>query len=182
MILWPAHWLGPALTLVALLLQTCWVQGDADFESVRIHPEYRYMGGRGGDPKDKYWRRSTFPIMPLTSLKSRRRVDVSYLNAFLRGLILTKAKAFILTTMAGMPMPCFSWNLQVLTIPRFIDHTLPYEEQKTNLTLLMQSYLWTMADLGAETWIIHGTLLGWWWNRKVRPDNVSLPLPRIKQL
>ena len=24
-----------------------------------------------------------------------------------------------------------------------------------------------MADLGAETWIIHGTLLGWWWNRRV---------------
>ena len=79
-----------------------------------------------------------------------------------------KAKAFILTTMAGIPMSCFYWNLQVLTIPRFIDHTLPYEEQKTNLTLLMQSYLWTMADLGAETWIIHGTLLGWWWNRKVK--------------
>ena len=32
----------------------------------------------------------------------------------------------------------------------------------------MQSYLASMADLGAETWIIHGTLLGWWWNRKVR--------------
>ncbi|KAK3173784.1 hypothetical protein OEA41_007116 [Lepraria neglecta] len=26
-----------------------------------------------------------------------------------------------------------------------------------------------MADLGAETWIIHGTLLGWWWNRKILP-------------
>lgn len=77
MIFRPAHWLGPALTLVALLLQTCWVQGDADFESVRIHPEYRYMGGRGGDPKDKYWRRFIFPIIPLTSLTSRRRVDVS---------------------------------------------------------------------------------------------------------
>lgn len=51
---------------------------------------------------------------------------------------------------------------------RFTDHTLRYEEQKTNLTLLMQSYLASMADLGAETWIIHGTLLGWWWNRKVR--------------
>ena len=24
-----------------------------------------------------------------------------------------------------------------------------------------------MSDIGAETWIIHGTLLGWWWNRKV---------------
>lgn len=77
MIFRPAHWLGPALTLVALLLQICWVQGDADFESVRIHPEYRYMGGRGGDPKDKYWRRFIFPIIPLASLTSRRRVRVS---------------------------------------------------------------------------------------------------------
>ena len=24
-----------------------------------------------------------------------------------------------------------------------------------------------MADLGAETWLMHGTLMGWWWNRKV---------------
>ena len=77
MIFRSAYWLGPALTLVALLLQIRWVQGDADFESVRIHPEYRYMGGRGGDPKDKYWRRSILPIIPLTSLTSRRRVDVS---------------------------------------------------------------------------------------------------------
>lgn len=50
----------------------------------------------------------------------------------------------------------------------FIDHELEYEDQRTNLTSLIQSYLSTMADLGAETWIIHGTLMGWWWNRKVR--------------
>ena len=50
---------------------------------------------------------------------------------------------------------------------RFTDHTLSYEDQKTNLSLLMQSYLITMSDIGAETWIIHGTLLGWWWNQKV---------------
>ena len=50
---------------------------------------------------------------------------------------------------------------------RFTDHILPYEQQRANLTLLVQSYLHTMADLGAETWIIHGTLLGWWWNRQV---------------
>ncbi|KAI4087001.1 MAG: hypothetical protein LQ344_007097 [Seirophora lacunosa] len=51
----------------------------------------------------------------------------------------------------------------------FIDHELDYEDQKTNLTSLIQSYLTTMADLGAETWIIHGTLMGWWWNRKIMP-------------
>ncbi|KAI9853801.1 MAG: hypothetical protein M1830_006629 [Pleopsidium flavum] len=26
-----------------------------------------------------------------------------------------------------------------------------------------------MSDIGAETWIMHGTLLGWWWNRKILP-------------
>ncbi|KAL8826733.1 MAG: hypothetical protein Q9191_003616 [Dirinaria sp. TL-2023a] len=50
---------------------------------------------------------------------------------------------------------------------RFTDHELSYEDQKTNLTAAMQAYLATMADLGAATWIMHGTLLGWWWNRKV---------------
>jgi phosphorylcholine metabolism protein LicD len=26
-----------------------------------------------------------------------------------------------------------------------------------------------MHDIGAETWIMHGSLLGWWWNRKIMP-------------
>ena len=52
-------------------------------------------------------------------------------------------------------------------LPRFTNHELGYEDQKTNLTALMQAYLSTMADLGADTWIMHGTLLGWWWNAKV---------------
>lgn len=26
-----------------------------------------------------------------------------------------------------------------------------------------------MSDIGAETWLMHGTLLGWYWNRKVLP-------------
>lgn len=62
--------------------------------------------------------------------------------------------------------------------PSFIDHELDYEDQKTNLTSLIQSYLTTMAELGAETWIIHGTLMGWWWNRKVGrcPPHSALPL------
>ncbi|KAI4165953.1 MAG: hypothetical protein LQ342_000384 [Letrouitia transgressa] len=52
---------------------------------------------------------------------------------------------------------------------KYWHKALPYEEQRTNLTALMQSYLSTMLDLGAETWIAHGTLLGWWWNRKIMP-------------
>ena len=44
------------------------------------------------------------------------------------------------------------------------------DERKIHLVALIQTYLSTMADLGAETWIMHGTLMGWWWNRKVRHD------------
>jgi hypothetical protein len=33
----------------------------------------------------------------------------------------------------------------------------------------MQTYLSTMNDIGAETWIMHGSLLGWWWNRRIMP-------------
>ena len=33
----------------------------------------------------------------------------------------------------------------------------------------MQTYLSTMSDIGVETWIMHGSLLGWWWNRKIMP-------------
>ncbi|KAL9031682.1 MAG: hypothetical protein Q9196_000315 [Gyalolechia fulgens] len=57
---------------------------------------------------------------------------------------------------------------------RFIDHELDYEDQRTNLTSLVQSYLSTMADLGAETWIFHGTLMGWWWNRKIMPWDTDI--------
>jgi len=57
---------------------------------------------------------------------------------------------------------------------RFTDHALAEEEQRSNLTLLMQSYLFSMADLGAETWIIHGTLLGWFWNRKIMPWDTDI--------
>lgn len=43
--------------------------------------------------------------------------------------------------------------------------------------MLMQSYLFSMRDLGAETWIMHGTLMGWWWNRSVsQHETRELPL------
>lgn len=61
MILRSSLWLSPAIKLTAFLLQISRVCGDADFESVRIKYNYRYMGGRGGDPKEKYWRESGLP-------------------------------------------------------------------------------------------------------------------------
>ncbi|OCL03507.1 hypothetical protein AOQ84DRAFT_381567 [Glonium stellatum] len=52
---------------------------------------------------------------------------------------------------------------------RFADKILSYDERRTHLTALMQTYLSAMNDIGAETWIMHGSLLGWWWNRKIMP-------------
>ncbi|EMC99420.1 hypothetical protein BAUCODRAFT_63386 [Baudoinia panamericana UAMH 10762] len=55
---------------------------------------------------------------------------------------------------------------------RFADRQLGYEERNDHLTALCHTYLSTMNDLGIETWLMHGTLLGWYWNRKVLPwDN-----------
>jgi hypothetical protein len=50
---------------------------------------------------------------------------------------------------------------------RFADNRVEKDEQLDHLTALMQTFLATMADIGVEAWIMHGTLLGWWWNQKV---------------
>jgi len=49
----------------------------------------------------------------------------------------------------------------------FADHQLGYAEKKRDLSNLVSTYLATLADIGVETWIMHGSLLGWWWNKKV---------------
>ena len=35
-----------------------------------------------------------------------------------------------------------------------------------------------MHDLGIETWLAHGTLLGWYWNRKIMPwdDDIDMQI------
>ncbi|KAE8350381.1 putative mannosylphosphorylation protein [Aspergillus coremiiformis] len=55
---------------------------------------------------------------------------------------------------------------------RFANEPLSDKETPPHLSQLIRTYLSTMADLGAETWIMHGTLLAWWWNQKIFPwDN-----------
>ncbi|KAJ4352028.1 mannosyltransferase [Didymosphaeria variabile] len=52
---------------------------------------------------------------------------------------------------------------------RFADKTYPPETRNQHLRALLRTYLATMHSLGAETWIMHGSLLGWWWNRRIMP-------------
>nr|POE62961.1 protein mnn4 [Quercus suber] len=52
---------------------------------------------------------------------------------------------------------------------RFVEKPLPYSIRQAHLKALIRTYLWCMKDIGVETFIMHGTLLGWWWNRKIMP-------------
>ena len=64
---------------------------------------------------------------------------------------------------------------------RFAAKTLQADLRLPYLTTLMQSFLSTMADLGAETWIMHGTLLGWWWNGKILPWDSDIDVQVTEQ-
>lgn len=50
---------------------------------------------------------------------------------------------------------------------RYFRGVVAEEERKETLTHLIQSYFDTFQKIGVETWIAHGTLLGWYWNGKV---------------
>lgn len=59
---------------------------------------------------------------------------------------------------------------------RFAEKELDYHSQRRALENLAQTYLKTFADIGVETWLMHGTLLGWWWNKRVLPWDSDLDM------
>jgi hypothetical protein len=52
---------------------------------------------------------------------------------------------------------------------RFFTEPVADEERPQTLTYMVRAYLNFFEENGLETWIAHGTLLGWWWNGKVCP-------------
>lgn len=52
---------------------------------------------------------------------------------------------------------------------RFTKGPLPETAQRDAIRVLIQTYLSTFRDLGVQTWLMHGTLLGWWWGKEVMP-------------
>lgn len=44
-----------------------------------------------------------------------------------------------------------------------------YEERTETLRHMVRAYLEIFHSLHVETWIAHGTLLGWWWNEEILP-------------
>lgn len=51
----------------------------------------------------------------------------------------------------------------------FNGQPVSYEERGDTLYHLIRSYLTVFRERNIETWIAHGTLLGWWWNGKIMP-------------
>ncbi|KZF20644.1 hypothetical protein L228DRAFT_175998 [Xylona heveae TC161] len=52
---------------------------------------------------------------------------------------------------------------------RFFKNQLSYDERADTLLHMVRAYLITFRKMGIETWIAHGTLLGWWWNGQMLP-------------
>ena len=50
---------------------------------------------------------------------------------------------------------------------RYFQRLLSYEEKQDTQVHMVRAYLDILQAKGIETWIAHGTLLGWWWNGKV---------------
>ncbi|KAJ6190663.1 hypothetical protein N7519_000684, partial [Penicillium mononematosum] len=63
----------------------------------------------------------------------------------------------------------FISNPDVLTRLRYANTSLPDIKVIPYLSDLVRTYFITMNTIGAETWIMHGTLLAWWWNQKIFP-------------
>ncbi|KAF5706065.1 mannosylphosphorylation MNN4 [Fusarium mundagurra] len=57
---------------------------------------------------------------------------------------------------------------------RYFVSKVSYEEHRLVLRDLIRSYLFHMNSYGVETWIAHGTLLGWWWNGQIMPWDYDL--------
>ncbi|KAI9767929.1 MAG: hypothetical protein M1835_006967 [Candelina submexicana] len=52
---------------------------------------------------------------------------------------------------------------------RYFKNVVSYGEREQTLYHMIRAYLSTFRRKGLETWIAHGTLLGWWWNGKILP-------------
>ena len=51
---------------------------------------------------------------------------------------------------------------------RFFKKQLGEEEKHVSQVHMVRAFLEIFRERGVETWLAHGTLLGWYWNGKVR--------------
>ncbi|CAN8104451.1 unnamed protein product [Discula destructiva] len=59
---------------------------------------------------------------------------------------------------------------------RYFQGLISYDDHLDTLRHLIRSYLTVFRALGVDTWLAHGTLLGWWWNGRVLPWDYDLDM------
>lgn len=52
---------------------------------------------------------------------------------------------------------------------RFFTDLVSDEERQLTLRAIIRAYLLLLENFQLETWIAHGTLLGWYWNGSILP-------------
>jgi hypothetical protein len=57
---------------------------------------------------------------------------------------------------------------------RFASSELPQQIRQFHLRLMLKAYMDTMQHIGVRTWLMHGCLLGWWWNGKIMPWDTDI--------
>lgn len=57
---------------------------------------------------------------------------------------------------------------------RYFQGEVGYTEHRYILRDAIRSYLSVMHEHKVETWLAHGTLLGWWWNGQIMPWDYDL--------
>ena len=56
---------------------------------------------------------------------------------------------------------------------RYYHGIQDYDDRRDTQLYMLRAYLTFFRQEGLETWLAHGTLLGWWWNGKVGTQSVS---------
>ncbi|TLD11752.1 putative mannosylphosphorylation protein [Venturia nashicola] len=68
------------------------------------------------------------------------------------------------------PQKCFhELTSRIHYDTRFVKGALSQSDRHGHLSALVRAYLSTMDDIGTETWLMHGSLLGWFWNGRIMP-------------
>lgn len=57
---------------------------------------------------------------------------------------------------------------------RFASSVLPRKTRLFHMRLLLRSYMMALEKMRVRTWVMHGSLLGWWWNGGMFPWDSDL--------
>jgi hypothetical protein len=59
---------------------------------------------------------------------------------------------------------------------RFASAELPHHTRLFHLRLMLKAYMDTMERIHVQTWMMHGCLLGWWWNARIMPWDTDIDM------